>query len=626
MDTSSKYAPPKTRVIDLAKYSNEFPPGTKIDRYEIVSTLGSGGCGVVYSARHVHLDQIVALKLLHRALIHSEERVTRFFREARAAAAVGNPHIVRVSDCGISPEGIPFLAMEFLRGVVLEELVGEGHSVPLERAINIELQILDGLEAAHEAGVVHRDLKPENIFLVPEGEGDFVKLVDFGVSKVFKDSEHYQKALTGTGALLGTPRYMAPEQFRGARGVDHRADLFAAAVVLYQMLSGQLPFDGRTPLELAHRASTQPPRPLTELVADVSSELVEVVERGLAKEPDERWINARAFATALTSVTQVGSRRRRSPSATIPVGVGGLLAGVVDDEEPTYRTSVDEAVFDTQRDGRSATTLDGRNTIPTAFSADDDVSTDPIADTHPSSVPAAVEQISIPPAFALYPPEHVEQSSQLPDQTSRPPEPVAERNALADTTEDHGPGAFPAASSVEQSSQPPAPSSPPTPPPAGAEEEGAERSYLYIKLFLLLGVIVILAGLVVGFIAFGPSLHYRESAPPMTDDGQSGVVFDAPLITGQVEESAIGALLENARAHVEMCRQPGVEQQVTLEAHIAPPGFSTSRLSLVRASADNSGSDVVTSCCIDALRAGASEDWNPGQSGVFTISMRLPPR
>lgn len=299
MDTPPRQKAPKTRVVDLGDLTREFPPGTLVDRYEIVTTLGSGGCGVVYAARHVHLNQTVALKLLHRNLITSEERVERFYREARASAAVENPHVVRVSDCGVTPEGVPFLAMEFLKGVVLENIIEGTDGMPLAQAVDIGLQLLDGLDAAHSSGVVHRDLKPENIFLVPDSKSgkDLVKILDFGVSKMVTGTS--EKVLTSTGALLGTPRYMAPEQFRGARNVDHRADIFAAAVVLFQMLSGKLPFEGDNPLVLAHRAATQPPRPLHELTPGLPDDVCGVIYQGLEKDPEERWQNARAFAEAL---------------------------------------------------------------------------------------------------------------------------------------------------------------------------------------------------------------------------------------------------------------------------------------------------------------------------------------
>lgn len=305
-DSTTDQAPP-TRVVRQKDISRELSSGTRVDRYEIAGTLGSGGCGVVYAARHVHLEKTVALKLLHRNLVHSEEAVERFFREARAAAAVGSPHIVRVLDCGSSMGGQPFLAMEFLKGVTLSSLLDGGQRLELERAVDISIQTLEGLAAAAEVGIVHRDLKPGNIFVTrhPETGEDFVKLLDFGVSKFHQSA--YEKALTGTGALLGTPRYMAPEQFKGAHNVDQRADLFAASVVLYQMIAGRLPFEGDTPIELAHRATTDPPLPLLDFAPDVPQELWEVILCGLEKEPEDRWSTALVYADALRKAMHIES-------------------------------------------------------------------------------------------------------------------------------------------------------------------------------------------------------------------------------------------------------------------------------------------------------------------------------
>jgi serine/threonine-protein kinase len=351
---------PPTKVVHARDVSRELAPGTRIDRYEIVGTLGSGGCGVVYAARHVHLDKTVALKLLHRNLVQSEEAVERFFREARAAAAVGNPHIVRVLDCGTSMNGQPFLAMEFLKGVTLSSLLEGGNRLEVDRAVAIAVQTLDGLAAAMEAGIVHRDLKPGNIFLTrdPDSGADFVKILDFGVSKVHQSA--YEKALTGTGALLGTPRYMAPEQFKGAHDVDHRADLFAASVVLFQMLAGQLPFKGETPIEIAHRATVDPPLDLHELAPDVPVELCNVIYRGLEKLPEDRWQDAQSYAEVILS--SVGHTTRIDLSEIepqddaalktvqdIPINADALLA--LDAESSA--AAAGDSVSDTEDEGPS---------------------------------------------------------------------------------------------------------------------------------------------------------------------------------------------------------------------------------------------------------------------------------
>jgi eukaryotic-like serine/threonine-protein kinase len=270
------------------------PCGTQVDRYYVEKLLGGGGMGAVYFARHVHLEQPVALKLVKANLAASRDMVERFVREAKAAAAIGNPHIIRVSDFGITSDGRAFLAMELLDGRDLDHVLASDKTLAPARAARIALQVLDGLGAAHAAGIVHRDLKPANIFLLA---GDEVKLVDFGVSKVL--ARPGVSSLTQTGMVMGTPMYMAPEQFKGAREVDGRADLYAVGVTLYQMLSGAFPYDAQTYESLILQIYTEPPKPLSQVAPSVPGPLAQVVERAMARDADRRYANAREFADAL---------------------------------------------------------------------------------------------------------------------------------------------------------------------------------------------------------------------------------------------------------------------------------------------------------------------------------------
>jgi eukaryotic-like serine/threonine-protein kinase len=247
------------------------PCNTQIDRYLVERFLGGGGMGAVYRARHVMLDQLMALKLLKAGLGDRQEILDRFVREARAAAAIGNPHIVRVSDFGIAPDGRAFLAMELLDGRDVEQALKQEGPIAPGRAVGIVLQALDGLGAAHAAGIVHRDLKPGNIFLLPVPGGELVKLVDFGVSKMGMGAP--TPSLTQTGSLVGTPLYMAPEQLRGARDVDLRADLYAMGVTLFEMLSGRSPWDAPSYESLILAVYGEPPRPLRGLAPHVPAEL-----------------------------------------------------------------------------------------------------------------------------------------------------------------------------------------------------------------------------------------------------------------------------------------------------------------------------------------------------------------
>ena len=291
------------------------PIGTRVDRYELLSLLGTGGFGAVYRARHVHTDQQVALKVLRRQLQTRPELVERFLREARAAAAVGSEHIVGVLNAGVAPDGTAFLVLELLDGLDLKELVARQGPQPVVRVLGIALQALDGLEAAHHRGIVHRDMKPANVFVTqrPGAHGaplDFVKLLDFGISKM--QAEGDLQGLTQTGVALGTPAYMAPEQFFDARSVDGRADVYSVAAMLYEQLSGELPHAAQSYPELIAKVSTSTPLPLVQRVPQLAPLLCDAVDRGLAKDPGQRWPSARAFADALSAAT--GLARGTTPA------------------------------------------------------------------------------------------------------------------------------------------------------------------------------------------------------------------------------------------------------------------------------------------------------------------------
>lgn len=282
--------------------------GTRIDRYQLERLLGAGGFGSVYRARHVHTDAHVALKLLKKSLGADQQMIERFLREARAAASVGSEHIVRVTDAGLTPDGQAFLALEFLDGCDLKELATRDAPLPHQRVAMLVLQVLDALAAAHQKGIVHRDMKPANVFVVRRTdergtERDFVKLLDFGISKMHGDAG--TSGLTMTGVAMGTPAYMAPEQFFDARSVDARADLYSVAAMLYELLSGRLPFDAESYAHLIVKVRTEQPAPLHQLVADVPLPLAQVVMVGLAKEPHQRWQSAKEFAEAIRSALKL---------------------------------------------------------------------------------------------------------------------------------------------------------------------------------------------------------------------------------------------------------------------------------------------------------------------------------
>ncbi|MBL8716859.1 MAG: serine/threonine protein kinase [Myxococcales bacterium] len=290
----------------------------RVDRYELHALLGEGGHGAVYRARHALTQQWVALKLVHVGQ-RDQQTFDRLVKEARAVAAIGHPHIVKVHDCGVTPDGEGFIAMELVDGQPLSTLAREQGPLALSRAVDLALQVLDALEAAHGAGVVHRDIKPSNVLAraLPDGR-DFVTLVDFGISKV----RNAGGLPTDPGVAMGTPGYMAPEQFYGARDADGRADVYAAGVILFELLAGRRPFTGPTFERIAHEVTTTPAPPLATLAPHVPFALASVVDRALARDVDARWPTARAFADALRDAVasaHVSQRpRSESPHAFLP--------------------------------------------------------------------------------------------------------------------------------------------------------------------------------------------------------------------------------------------------------------------------------------------------------------------
>ena len=276
--------------------------GIQIDRYRVERTLGEGGFGSVYLAQHTVLGTRVALKVLSPQHSTTPEMVQRFLREAQTAAGIGNPHIVAISDAGLTPEGLPFLAMEVLEGEDLEARLRTGGPMPLPEALHVTRQVLIGLDAAHRAGVVHRDMKPANVFLTrgPDGR-PFAKVLDFGISKVLDPTRAAN--LTGAGMTLGTPAYMAPEQLQNTAGVDHRADLYAVTAMLFEMLSGRLPHPAESLSDLLLRVQGRPPDRIEAHLANVPPSLSAFLQRGLANTRDARFSSATEMIAALDQIT-----------------------------------------------------------------------------------------------------------------------------------------------------------------------------------------------------------------------------------------------------------------------------------------------------------------------------------
>lgn len=282
--------------------------GSLIDgRYRLVRLLGEGGMGQVFLAEHVRIQRPVALKVLRPEFSSKNEIAERFLREAVSTSRVAHPNVVEVFDFGQLETGQFYLTMEFLEGHDLATELVDHQVLAPSRCLPIALQVCSGLAAAHAQGVVHRDLKPENVFLQSRGDGEeLVRIVDFGIAQLQYERETSDgRRLTRTGAIFGTPEYMAPEQASGHRG-DHRMDIYALAVILYQVLTGSVPFSGETFMAVLTKHMVEAPQPLRARHPGllISDELERVVLRGLAKSPDERFASMLEFATALQATPE----------------------------------------------------------------------------------------------------------------------------------------------------------------------------------------------------------------------------------------------------------------------------------------------------------------------------------
>ena len=303
----------KTRTfLSPAKPANKAAEGDALldGRYRIVRLLGEGGMGAVYLASHVGLGRDVAIKFMHAEFISREDVVGRFHREAQAAAAIRHKNIIEVFDVGVSPQGEPFLVMEYLEGESLAGLLKRAGPLNLGTACAVMEPVLQALQAAHRKGIIHRDLKPDNIFLAyQQGEPLVVKIIDFGISK-FAQGE-FDKWRTKTGSVMGTPAYMSPEQARGSAGLDHRTDIYSMGTILFEMLTGVLPFAGSNFAEYLSAMLIDDPRAPQSVCAGFPAEAEPLVRKALAKNPDQRFQNAAEMLEALTALPSFDARQER---------------------------------------------------------------------------------------------------------------------------------------------------------------------------------------------------------------------------------------------------------------------------------------------------------------------------
>ncbi|HEU5058777.1 MAG TPA: serine/threonine-protein kinase [Kofleriaceae bacterium] len=308
-------------------------------RYFIRRQLARGGMGAVYEAEHVGLDKRVAVKFILDRFGDDREALHRFHREARTASRIGHENIIDITDIGETEDERPFLVMEYLEGSDLDQVLRATGRMEPSRAVHIVAQVLRGLAAAHGHGIIHRDMKPANVFLTERsGVADFVKIMDFGISKVMA-ARDARVRLTETGVAMGTPIYMAPEQAEARPDLDHRIDLYAVGVMLYEMLSGEPPFNASSYLILVQQHVSSPVPPLAERRPDLPASLVRAVHKALEKKPERRFADALEFAAALPPVQSLrasweagatlkeGATPRKRRSRVLPLALASVVIG-----------------------------------------------------------------------------------------------------------------------------------------------------------------------------------------------------------------------------------------------------------------------------------------------------------
>jgi len=277
---------------------------TIFGEYTVTKKLGEGGMGAVYLATQQAIGQEIAIKVLHGRSAKNDELVKRFNREAKAVSRLTHPNIIRVFIFGRTEEGLIYLAMEFVKGTSLREEIARVTRMSEMRAITILKQTLSALSEAHDIGIIHRDLKPDNILLTNyRGEEDFVKVLDFGIAKVQDPTGAPEQKLTQAGVVYGTPEYLSPEQAQ-ALELDHRSDVYSLGCILYEMVTGQVPFSAPTAVNILMMHVYEEVKPPRSKYAGVSPEMEKIILKAMAKKPEDRYQSAMAFFEALVGREQ----------------------------------------------------------------------------------------------------------------------------------------------------------------------------------------------------------------------------------------------------------------------------------------------------------------------------------
>ena len=289
-------------------------------RYLVTRKVGQGGMGAVYEATHTLIGKRVAVKVLLDKYARREAIVQRLEQEARLASSCQNEHIIDITDFGTTEDGRTFVVMEYLEGESLAECLSRETRLPEQRILQIISQAASALAAAHAKGIVHRDIKPENLFLLRRKDQDFVKVVDFGISKSLRasDEAEEQPRLTQTGMVLGTPLYMSPEQARGDDELDARVDIYALGVIMYEAATGRVPFIGNNYLSVISQVLNEEPAPLRELRPDLSEEFEAIVMRAMDKERTARYASANELLSDVTALLDDPTRSTERAKITGP--------------------------------------------------------------------------------------------------------------------------------------------------------------------------------------------------------------------------------------------------------------------------------------------------------------------
>lgn len=337
---ANAFCPADGTTLRAADADGDLIGSVVADRYLVTDLLGEGGMGKVYLARHVRLPLQAAIKVLRPELLKDPAAVARFNREAANASRIEHERVARVFDFGETNDGLVYLAMEYVPGQTLKGLLGKTGALSLQRTATIIRQVADGLDAAHRMGIVHRDLKPDNILVTQDDDGsDRCKVVDFGIAKAVGSNEK-ESGLTRTGFVVGTPEYMSPEQLLGG-DIDHRSDVYALALVAYQCLTLDMPFDTNTPDRGMTARLVSAPRPLLTVKSDVAwpPALQRVLDQALDKDPAKRTVSAGAFAKAFEGALAIAAAAAAAPARPADAveqvntpGAARVIAAVPKDE------------------------------------------------------------------------------------------------------------------------------------------------------------------------------------------------------------------------------------------------------------------------------------------------------